>query len=132
MYQQITCVGNIGGDAELTYTQQGVAVSKFSLAVGKVTGKGEERKEKTTWFRVTLWRDKAENLTQYLKKGTKVLVVGEIDASAYMNKAGEAAASLELTANHITLLSSKPTGSENGTDPGKQPVSEASAEEFPF
>src|SRR5579859_1405748 len=104
-YQQIIIVGNVGRDAEFNYTPQGVGVAKFSVAVTKVTGKGDEKKEKTTWFRVTLWRDKAENLYKYITKGKKLLVVGEIDASAYTNKDGAPTASLDLTASDVRFLS---------------------------
>ncbi len=109
-FQETIIVGNVGRDAELSYTPQGVAVAKFSVAVTKYTGKGEDRKEKTTWFRVTMWRERAENLHQYIKKGKKVLVVGDIDASAYTNKDGAPTASLELTASDIRFLSPKDAG----------------------
>jgi single-strand DNA-binding protein len=44
MYQQVIIVGNVGRDAELTYTPQGIAVAKFTVAVNKRTGRGEHRK----------------------------------------------------------------------------------------
>jgi single-strand DNA-binding protein len=106
-YQQVIIVGNVGRDAELSYTPQGIAVAKFSVAVSKITGKGESRQEKTTWFRVTLWRERAENLYQYIKKGKKVMVIGEVDVNAYTTKEGQPAATLELTANDFKFLDSK-------------------------
>src|SRR5258708_8306743 len=106
-FQQVTIVGNVGRDAEMWYTPQGVAVCDFSVAVNKVTGKGENRKEKTTWFKVTVWRERAETASQYIKKGMKILVVGEIDASAYTNKHGQPAASLELTSSDFKFLDSQ-------------------------
>ncbi len=113
-WQQTIIVGNVGRDAELSYTPQGVAVAKFSVAVTKYTGKGEDRKEKTTWFRVTMWREKAENLHQYVKKGKKIMVIGEIDASAYTNKDGQPTASLELTANTVQFLDSRNADNSGG------------------
>jgi single-strand DNA-binding protein len=110
-FQQLIIVGNVGKDAELSYTPQGIAVAKFSVAVSKVTGRGENKQEKTTWFRVTIWRERAENLSQYIKKGKKLMVIGEVDASAYTNKDGQPTASLELTANDIRFLDSR---SEDG------------------
>ncbi len=116
-FQQVTIVGNVGRDAEMRYTPQGVAVCDFSVAVNKVTGKGENRKEKTTWFKVTVWRERAETASQYIKKGMKILVVGEIDASAYTNKQGQPAASLELTASDFKFLDSR--GEGGGQDSGE-------------
>lgn len=117
MYQKTTLIGRVGKDAELAYTPTGIAVSKFSLAVSRVTGKGESRQEKTTWFRVSIWREKAENLNQYIKKGGLLMVEGEISVNAYIGKDGQPAASLELTAHEIKLLSSKEDGGRGASDP---------------
>ena len=57
MYQQITIVGNLGQDPEMRYTASGVPVTSFSVAVSKRwTGQDGQKQEKTTWFRVTAWR----------------------------------------------------------------------------
>lgn len=104
MYQQITLVGNVGKDAELRYTSAGVAVASFSMAVSKTIGSGEERREITTWFKVTAWRQLAEIVGEYVKKGGKVLIVGEIAASAYIDKSGKAQATLDVTADTLKLL----------------------------
>ena len=105
-YQKTIIVGNLGGDPELRYMPNGTAVCNFSVAVNKSwTDAGGEKHKKTTWFRVTAWGRQAETSSQYLSKGSAVLVEGEIEASAYTNKSGEARASLELTARlsyHMT------------------------------
>jgi single-strand DNA-binding protein len=111
-FQQCMIIGNVGVDAELSYTPSGIAVAKFSVAVSKVTGRGETKQEKTTWFRVTIWRERAENLSQYIKKGNQIMCIGEVDVSAYTNKDGKPAASLELTANEVKFLGSR--GESNG------------------
>jgi single-strand DNA-binding protein len=110
MFQQTIIVGNVGRDPEMNYTPQGIAVCKFSVAVNRVTGKGENRKEKTTWFRVTVWRERAETASQYIKKGMRIMVIGEVDVSAYTDKSGQPAASLELTANDFKFLDRRGEG----------------------
>lgn len=107
MYQSITIIGNVGGDPVLSYTPQGVAVAKFTVAVSKKWGKGDQRQEKTTWFRVTVWRESAEVLVKYVRKGSKIMVVGEIAANAYTDRNGQLQASLELTANEFKFLDSR-------------------------
>ncbi len=106
-FSQTIIIGNVGREPEMRYTPQGVAVCDFSVAVNKVTGKGETRKEETTWFKVTVWRERAETASQFIKKGMKIMVVGEIKASAYTNKQGQPVASLELTANNFQFLDSR-------------------------
>jgi single-strand DNA-binding protein len=106
-YQKITIVGNVGRDAEMAYTRQGIAVLKFSVAVNKTIGKGDDKRQTTTWFNVTLWRERAEALASYIKAGMQVLVMGEVTVSPYIGKDGKPAASLELTADDVKLLTSK-------------------------
>ena len=115
-YQNVTIVGNVGHDAEIKYTQQGIAVLKFSVAVNKTIGRGDDRKQTTTWFNVTLWRERAETLVTYIKAGMQVLVTGEVQVSPYIDKNGKAAASLELTADDVKLLTSKQEMERRGTD----------------
>jgi single-strand DNA-binding protein len=102
---KVIIIGNVGRDANLKYTSGGIPVCDFSVAVGKITGSGDSRKEKTTWFKVTVWRDKAETAAQYIKKGMKICIEGEIAASAYISKDGNPTASLEITAYNYEFLS---------------------------
>ena len=109
MYQQITLIGNLGRDPEMRYTPTGVPVTSFTMAVSRNwVGQDGQRQEKTTWFRVTAWRKLAETASQYLTKGSKVLVVGEVeDPNAYIDREGQARASLEVTAQTIRFLSTR-------------------------
>lgn len=113
-YQQIVIVGNCGRDAELKYTSSGIAVAEFSVAVTEVTGRGESRKEDTTWFKVSIWRERAENVSQFIKKGSKVMVVGKVKGRAYADKSGAAAMSLEINASEIVLLDKLDSRSDDG------------------
>lgn len=106
MYQQIILIGNLGNDPELRSTASGQSVGSFRLAVNKrwTTAEGEMR-EKTTWFRVSFWGKIAELVHQNLVKGSQVMVIGEVeDATVYTNRAGEPAASLEVTGRVIKFL----------------------------
>lgn len=103
-YQQMTIVGNVGRDVTLRYTQSGVAVADFSVAVTRKFGTGEQKQEKTLWVRVTAWRNLAEIANQYVKKGQSILVVGTVEVSAYLDKGGQPAATLELTADTFQML----------------------------
>src|SRR5579863_5884628 len=104
-YQQLIVVGYIGADAEIRYLPDGTAVTNFSVAVNKHfrNAKGDKA-QKTTWFNVALWGERGETLVSYLKKGTMVLVTGEVSADTYADKqTGAPLASLKLTAGRIQL-----------------------------
>lgn len=113
-YQQTIIIGNVGRDPEFKFTSSGVAVCSFSVAVTErwTDRATNERKEKTNWYRVSAWRGLAETCNQYVRKGMQIMVVGSVEARGYTNNAGEAAASLELTARDIQFLGSR--GGEGG------------------
>ncbi len=108
-YQYTIIIGNVGRDPELRYTQNGVAVCDFSVAVNRTWNdrNTNERREQTTWFRVTAWRALAETVNQYVHKGMQIMVAGTVDASAYLAQDGQPRATLELTAQDIKFLGSR-------------------------
>jgi single-strand DNA-binding protein len=129
MWQQCMIIGNLGRDPEMRYLADGTPVTSFTVAVNrKWTSQDGAPGEKTWWFRVTCWRKLAETTNQYLKKGRQVMVVGEVDASAWVGQDGQARASLELTARDVRFL-----GGREAAEPGAQePPEYLDEEELPF
>jgi single-strand DNA-binding protein len=125
MFQQITLVGNLGRDPEMRYTPSGVPVASFSVATSKrFQGQDGQWQEKTIWFRVSAWRKNAENVSQYLTKGSKVLIIGEIEEPRpWTDKEGNTQVSLEVTAQTIRFLSTRGEGMGGGSgDFQREPV----------
>ncbi|GAB4513772.1 MAG: single-stranded DNA-binding protein [Anaerolineae bacterium] len=119
MYQNLTIVGNVGRVSDLRFTQGGVAVVDFTVAVNKrYTDGNNQAQEKTTWFRVTCWRRLAETMAQYLKVGRQVMVVGEVEVNAYLDKSGQPAATLEVTAREVKFLGTRDGGDGGGSGGG--------------
>lgn len=129
-FQKLVIVGRVGRDADMRYTPAGVAVCDWSVATSKVSGKGESRKEETTWFKVTAWRDQAETHAQYVKKGMLILIEGTVKASAYM-KDGKAVASLEMTADRVQYLGKGSEDSGPGA-PENNMGDDANENDLPF
>ena len=116
MFQQVTIIGNLGRDPEMRYTQAGVEVCSFSVATSRSwTGKDGQKNEKTVWFRITTWRKLAEICNQYLQKGNRVFITGEMEEpGAWTDAQGEPRASLEVTAQTVKFLSGPNEPSLNG------------------
>ena len=74
---KVILVGNLTRDPELTETPTGIAVCRFSIAVTRDYANSEGTRE-TDFFNITVWRGRAENCGKYLKKGSKVLVEGQM------------------------------------------------------
>lgn len=131
MFQQCIIIGNLGRDPEMRFLGDGTPVTSFSVAVNrKWTGRDGNPGEKTWWFRVTCWGRLAETTNQYLRKGDPVMVIGEVDASAYIpREGGEPRASLELTARDVRFL---PRGGSDMQDVGTGMDYPTEEEDIPF
>jgi len=128
-YQYTVIIGHVGRDPELRYTQSGVAVCDFSVAVTRKWTQNEQPQESTTWFRVSAWRGLAETCNQYVHKGMQIMVAGRIAASAYIGDDGEARASLELTATDVQFLGRR---GENDGDGQAQACAGREQDDLPF
>lgn len=132
---QITIItGNLGQDPELRYLPSGTAVCNFSVAVTEYWNDREtgQKQEKTTWYRVSAWGVAGENANKYLEKGSKVGVRGTVSASAYINKEGEAQASLELRAQEIEYLSPRSQNNQNSQSNNATTANSNNSNNIPF
>jgi single-strand DNA-binding protein len=112
-FNKIIIVGNLGRDPELRYTPQGVAVCNFSLATNeKKRDKSGELQDVTTWFRVTLWRNQAENAAKYLTKGRPVYIEGRLGVEEWTDRDGKTRYTLEVQATDMQFISAGPRGEE--------------------
>ena len=106
--KSITIAGNIGKDAETRTTPNGDKVTSWTVAVEDRTGK----EKSTIWFDCTLWGKRGDALAQYLTKGGKVAVSGELGKREYEGKTY-----LTVRAEQVTLMGGK---SDGGTYDGGQ------------
>ena len=131
MLQQCIIIGNLGRDPEMRFTPDGTPVTSFSVAVNRRwTNADGSQGEKTTWFRVTCWRRLAETTNQYLRKGSAVMVIGEVEASAFLGQDGQPRATLELTARDVRFLPR--TGAGAGEEAGAGMDYPQEEEDIPF
>lgn len=99
---QITIVGNVGSDPEISTSTNGIKSAKYSIAVTK---KNKDEK-KTTWFRIIQFRYSAEFAENYIKKGMKILIVGEIEIDEYTDKNGIKQKSIQIIGEKCEIMSS--------------------------
>lgn len=99
----LTIIGNLCRDPELRTTPSGVAVCTFTVAVNRRQSTEAGARE-ADFFRVTAWRQLAENCNRYLAKGRKVAVIGSVSAHTYQANDGTTRVSLEVNANEVEFL----------------------------
>jgi single-strand DNA-binding protein len=120
---QITIVGNVGSDPEISTSTNGIKTAKYSIAVTKKI----KDEKKTTWFRIIQFRYSAEFAENYIKKGMKILIVGEIEIDEYTDKNGIKQKSIQIIGEKCEIMSSLERDSEFGTNknqPQQQPESQ--------
>lgn len=91
----IVISGNIGRNAETRNTQSGDSVTGFSVAVEERQGQDK----RTIWFDVSIWGKRGSSLAQYLTKGTRVAVAGDLSTREHDGKSY-----LTVRADQVTLL----------------------------
>ena len=105
-FNKVIIVGNLGRDPELRYTPQGTAVCNFSIATNeKKRDKTGEMQDVTTWFRVTLWCQQAENASKYLTKGSPVYVEGRLRIEEWTDRDGKTRFTLEVQGSEMQFIS---------------------------
>jgi len=106
-FNKIILVGNLGRDPELRYTPQGLAVCDFSMATNeRKKDKSGEWHDVPTWFRVTLWRNQAENASKYLKKGSPVYIEGRLSLEEWQDRDGNTRNTLAVQATEMHFIGS--------------------------
>jgi single-strand DNA-binding protein len=96
-------VGNLTDDPELRFTQSGIPVTNFGLAVNQriKDADGSWRDGETSFFRVNVWRDQAENAAESLAKGNRAVVVGRLRTRSFETSEGEKRTVAEIDADEV-------------------------------
>ena len=99
---QVMLVGNLTDDPELRFTPTGAAVANFRLAVTPRVREGDSWKDgETSFFRINVWRQQAENVAETLQKGTRCIVVGRLRTRSWETPEGEKRSKIEVVADEV-------------------------------
>ncbi|WP_105101338.1 single-stranded DNA-binding protein [Microbulbifer pacificus] len=107
-------VGRLTKDPELRYTQQGTAVANFNLAVDRPFKK--DGQATADFVNCVAWRAPAENLANYMKKGSRIGVDGRIQTRSYEDKDGKNVFVTEVVADNIQFLETKSEGNQQSNN----------------
>ena len=103
---QVILTGNLGGDPEVFYTQDGLQITSFSIAF-------RSTKEKTNWIKVTCFNRVAEVAEKYLHKGARVAISGILDKDTWTDDNGNNRSTYKLLGNIIEFIKTDGRGFEN-------------------
>lgn len=103
MINNVTLVGRMTRDAELRYTPSNQAVATFSLAVNR-NFKSQNGEREADFINCVIWRQQAENLANWAKKGALIGITGRIQTRSYENQQGQRIYVTEVVAENFRLL----------------------------
>ena len=122
--KKVMLIGNVGLDPDVRFVDQGVCVAQIRLATserGYTLANGTEVPERTEWHNVVLWRQLAETVDKYVKKGDKLYIEGKIHTRSYEDKQGRTRYITEIWAEALEMLT--PKGSSVPSSAPESPAS---------
>lgn len=131
---KIIIVGNITRDIDLAETASGTSYCNFSVAVNRAMPDSDGNKQ-TDFFNCTAWRQRAEVIAKYCKKGSKVLIEGEMQARSYEDKNGNRQTGWNVNVTNIEFLSNRQENIEEDDKPARatrRPLPEINDDHLPF
>jgi len=106
-FNKIILEGRLTKDVELRYSQGGIAMAKGNIAVGKKFTSNGEKKEKTLFVNLQFWQRSAEIFNQYCRKGSHILVEGELENANWVDQNGNKKYDFIVNVSNLQLLGTK-------------------------
>lgn len=114
MLNTVILIGRLTKDPDLKYTPAGVAVAQFTLAVDRPFTSGENQQREADFIPIVTWRQLAETVANYTRKGRLVAVEGRIQVRNYENNEGKRVYVTEIIANNVRFLDKAPENAQEG------------------
>ena len=120
---KVILIGRLGRDPETRYMPNGDAVCNFSVATSESwKDQSGQKKERTEWHAITLYRKLAEIAAKYLQKGSLVYLEGRIQSRKYTGKDGIERTAYEIVCSEMKMLGGKAEGSSESTNTAAPPA----------
>lgn len=119
MMNRVVLVGRLTKDPDLRYTPAGAAVATFTLAVNRPFKNGQGEQE-ADFINCVVWRKPAENVANFLKKGSMAGVDGRVQTRNYEGNDGKRVYVTEIVAESVQFLEPKHNGAEGSISNNNQ------------
>ncbi|SFF65408.1 single-strand binding protein [Halobacillus alkaliphilus] len=117
MLNRVVLVGRLTKDPDLRYTPNGVAVANFTIAVNRPFSNNQGGQD-ADFLNCVVWRRAAENLANFMNKGSLVGVDGRLQSRSFDNQEGKRVFVTEVVADSVQFLESKGNSSQGGSNRG--------------
>ena len=110
-FNKAILIGNLTADPELRQTSNSISVCRFTIAVNRRFSKNADQNQQTADFiNVVAWRERAEFVTRYFKKGRPILVCGQIQSRSWSDPQGGKHYATEVVADELSFVENKTDG----------------------
>lgn len=113
-FNKVVLIGNLTADPELKATQSGISVCSFSIAVNRP--KSKDGDQKCDFINIQAWRQTAEFVCKFFKKGKPILVCGQLQTRSWTDNQGNKRIATEVVADEVSFV-----GNNESTEPKPQP-----------
>ena len=112
-FNKVILIGNMTSDPELKQSASGVSVCSFNIAVNRKMAKNGE----VDFFSIVAWRQQAEFVSNYFKKGQAILVCGQLQTRSWTDKQGNKRTTVEVVADEVSFVGNKESSTEAKAQP---------------
>ena len=103
-FNKVILIGNMTADPELKQTAGGTSVCSFSIAVNRRFAKTEQGQQTVDFINIVTWRQSAEFVSRYFKKGNPILVCGQLQTRTWTDNQGQKRYATEVIADEVTFV----------------------------
>jgi single-strand DNA-binding protein len=114
-FNKVILIGNMTADPELKQTAGGVSVCSFSIAVNRRFAKADQGQQNVDFINIVTWRQQAEFVSRYFKKGNPILICGQLQTRSWNDNQGQKRYATEVVADEVSFVASAAqSGAQNG------------------
>ncbi len=114
-FNKVILIGNLTQDPELKQTASGISVCSFSIAINRKFSK--EGEQACDFITIVAWRQQAEFVSKYFKKGMPILICGQLQTRNWTDNQGQKRYATEVVADEVSFVNSKESSTEAKTEP---------------
>ena len=105
-FNKVILVGNMTADPELKQTTTGTSVCSFSIAVNRRYTKADQGQQTVDFINIVAWRQQAEFVSRYFKKGNPILICGQLQTRTWNDNQGQKRYATEVVADEVSFVAS--------------------------
>ncbi len=105
-FNKVILIGNMTADPELKQTAGGISVCSFSIAVNRRFARSEQGQQSVDFINIVTWRQNAEFVSRYFKKGNPILICGQLQTRTWNDNQGQKRYATEVVADEVSFVAS--------------------------